>query len=129
MIDVMKRAAMEAVDDAKPCDLRYGTVVSTNPLSVRVTADFTIPKSLLVVPQHLTKYTVSMTMSGSTGEPVLSDEEGGSGGGSTGAELPPHTHSIGGTRTITINNALRVGDKVVLIRKSGGNSYLVFDRV
>lgn len=32
-------------------------------------------------------------------------------------------------KTITIKNALKVGDKVALIRKTGGQSYFILDRL
>lgn len=33
------------------------------------------------------------------------------------------------TKTITIKNALEVGEKVIMLRKKGGQKYLVLDRV
>lgn len=62
IIDTVKRAAMEAMENDKPTDLRYGKVVSVSPLKVQVTNQFTIPSSMLVVPQHLTNYEVSVTL-------------------------------------------------------------------
>lgn len=35
----------------------------------------------------------------------------------------------GETKTMTINNALKVGDKVALLRKQGGQSYFILDRI
>ena len=32
-------------------------------------------------------------------------------------------------KKVTVNNALKVGDKVVLLRQKGGQKYLVIDRV
>jgi hypothetical protein len=111
LIDIMKRASMDAVDNAKMCDLRYGTVVSVNPLKVQVTNVFTIPSALLVVPEHLTNHKVSVTLNLNT---------------STTSE---HSHKVSGTHTITIHNALKVGDKVALLRKQGGQSYFILDRI
>ena len=62
IIDTVKRAAMEAMENDKPTDLRYGKVVSVSPLKVQVTNQFNIPSSMLVVPQHLTNYEVSVTL-------------------------------------------------------------------
>lgn len=98
LIDVIKRAALEAVNNTQMCDLRYGKVVSTNPLKVQVTNQFTIPETLLVVPKQLTNYRVGISLDGEA-------------------------------KTITINNALKVGDKVALLRKQGGQSYFILDRV
>ena len=120
LIDIMKRAALDATDNAQMCDLRYGKVVSTSPLKVQVTNLFTIPEALLVVPQHLTNYSVNVTVDWST-----ENKSGGSGE----SAFSSHNHKISGTKTMTINNALKVGDKVALIRKQGGQSYFILDRI
>ena len=62
LIDIMKRAAMEANENSKPCDLRYGTVISENPLSIQITSQFILPESILIVPEHLTDYEVETTI-------------------------------------------------------------------
>lgn len=80
LIDIIKRAALEVMSNEQLCDLRYGTVASTNPIRVQITSQLTIPSSLLVVPQRLT------------------DE-------------------------------LQIGDKVALLRKHGGQSYFILDRI
>lgn len=64
LVGMIKTAAMEAIENDKPTDLRYGKVVSVSPLKVQVTNQFTIPSSMLVVPKHLTTYEVSVTIDG-----------------------------------------------------------------
>lgn len=64
LVGMIKTAAMEAIENDKPTDLRYGKVVSVSPLKVQVTNQFTIPSSMLVVPKHLTTYEVSVTING-----------------------------------------------------------------
>ena len=98
LIDIIKRASMDAMDNAQMCDLRYGTVVNTSPLKVQVTNVFTIPSSLLILPKHLTDYDVKM---------IINGEE----------------------QTVTVFNALKIGDKVALLRKQGGQSYFILDRI
>ena len=103
LIDIMKRASLDAMDANQMCDLRYGTVVSVSPLRIQVTNLFTIPESLLVVPQHLTDYEVEVTA--------------------------PWDEDVDSKKSMTVHNALKVGDKVALIRKTGGQSYFILDRV
>jgi len=38
-------------------------------------------------------------------------------------------HSIVGTKSITINNALKQNDKVILLQQAGGQKYIVLDKV
>ena len=40
-----------------------------------------------------------------------------------------HEHEIKGKKTITVHGALKKGDKVALIRKTGGQSYYILDRI
>ena len=120
LVEVMKRASMDAMDNAQMCDLRFGTVVSTSPLKVQITNQFTIPSSLLIVPQHLTNYSVAVGVNWNTGN---------ASGGSGEDAFASHNHDVAGTKTMTIYNALRTGDKVALLRKTGGQSYFILDRI
>ena len=108
LIDIMKRASMDAMDNAQMCDLRYGKVVSTSPLKVQVTNLFTIPEALLVVPQHLTDYSVDITIDWNTEDHThthnISDSF--TGGGSASSET--HKHEIKGTNIkITEKSGMR----------------------
>ena len=111
LLDIIHRAALDAADNAKFADLKYGNVVSENPLKVQLSSEFTIPESLLVVPQHLTNYTVPIEI-----EWTIGSTDG-------------HTHEIESADMITIHNALRVGDRVALLRQKGGQSYFIIDRI
>ena len=116
---------MDAFKQSKPTDLRYGVVTSTAPLNVKITNNFTIPSSLLVVPQYLTDYEVDVTISPSYGWHTEYEQGGG------GEEsFSSHNHTITANRqTMKIHNALKVGDRVVLLRQSGGQKYLILDRL
>lgn len=125
MIEIMKIAAMEAIDNAKPCDVRFGTVSSVSPLSVRISSDLILPESVLVVPQHLTDYTVNVNI-GLIANDSADDEV------EEGDIIEDVDESITegiDERTLTIYNALEVGDNVVLLRNQGGKQYLILDRV
>lgn len=125
LIDIMKRSALDAVEAGKPCDLRYGTVISIAPLKVRVTNQFIIPKSMLIVPEYLTDYEIEVTVSPDYGW----NTQNRSGGGGEAA-FASHNHDIYFERKkIKIHGALKVGDKVVLLRQAGGQHFLVLDRL
>lgn len=125
LLDIMKRSALDAVDNAKPCDLRYGTVVSIAPLKVRVTNQFIIPESMLVVPEHLTDYELEVTI-----KPDYEWKTIEKSGGSEAASFESHTHDIYFERKkIKVHGALKVDDKVVMARKSGGQHFLILDRL
>ena len=150
LIDIIKRASTDAVEAGKPTDLRFGIVKSTSPLSIQVTHQFTIPESMLIVPEHLTDYTKKVTFDWETETvPAHSHSYSGStqssSGGSGESAFSSHGHAYSGTtgdanshkhkmisnksKTITIHAALQEGEKVALLRKQGGQSYYILDRV
>ena len=135
LINIIKQASLDAMDNAQMSDLRYGKVVSVSPLKVQITAQFIIPESLLVVPQHLTTYKLECTISeksksisGKTekSEELNSEED----------PLKKHTHNFNVTlpaseekQVITVHNGLKIGDKGALLRQQGGQSYFILDRI
>ena len=127
--NAIKQLSQAVNEQGKPTDIRYGTVVSTSPLKVQISAELTLPQSVLVVPQSLTNYTVDVTMNWSTDSHThthtITDTY--MGGGSASNET--HNHSLTGKKTITIHNGLKVGDKVLLLRQQGGQSYIILDKI
>ena len=124
LIEVMKRAANDANEAGQPCDLRYGTVISVNPLKVQVSHQFTLPASMLIVPKLLTNFTVPVSFSWET-ENVESHNHTYDGG--TTGKSGEHSHDVisGGEKTMTIHNGLSIGDNVALVRQKGGQKYFV----
>jgi hypothetical protein len=77
-----------------------GRVTSTNPLTIQITNDdkLSLQANLLCVPKHLTNYTVDCNIEG-----------------------------LGNTQ-ITINNELRSGETVYLLRFNEKKRYYILDR-
>lgn len=124
-IDIIKRAARELNDRDKPCDLRYGTVISTSPLKVRITQELILPESVLIVPEHLTDHEIEITVRSDYGWNTQSES-----GGSGDAEFASHNHDITlSKRKMFIHGALKKDDKVALIRQSGGQYFFILDRI
>ena len=99
IVNVIKRASSEARNASKPSDVMFGTVISTSPIKIQVSQKLTLSAMQLVIPHGLSKYTVSMT-----------DES-----------------NI--EKQVTVDNSLKNGDKVILIRQEGGQKYFVMDKV
>lgn len=135
------------------CGVIQGSVTSVSPLAIRVVNDdkLTLNASILIVPKHLTNYTATVdivqgrgTVNGATAK------DGGhahdySGNTDDGGE-PSHGHGYDGTTeqtkhshnlasfniykaTMTVYNALKVGEKVHLLSFDNGKKYYVLDRV
>ncbi|WP_246019625.1 DUF2577 domain-containing protein [Bacilliculturomica massiliensis] len=113
MVQIIKLAAIEALDAKKPVNIVYGTVKSASPLSIQISQKITLKGEALVLTRNVTDYTGDVTVSHAT-------EKDGS---------PPHIHGISGKKTVTFHNALKSGEKVVMMRVQGGQKYLVLDRV
>ena len=126
LIEIVKVAAMDAIENGKPCDLRFGTVTSVSPLKVQISSNLILPESVLVVPRHLTDYSVKTNM-GSKDEKAISVV--GNTLYITDSNSNEDTPEEVDERTITIYNSLVVGDQVALIRNQGGKTYYILDRV
>lgn len=129
LVEIMKRASMDAMDNAQMCDLRFGKVISIAPLKVQVTAQFIIPQSLLIVPEHLTDHEVAVTINWNTENHTHTHKISDSYTGGGGASDNTHAHQVTGKKTMVVHGALKVGDNVALLRKQGGQSYFILDRI
>lgn len=101
LLTMIKSAAMEAVREGNPATYLYGTVISINPLEIQVDEDMklVLSEDFLQLTNAVRDYTVNME-----------DAENGT------------------TRKMIIKNALRIGEKVIMLQQQGGQNYLIFDR-
>ena len=119
-IKTVQAAALNAVEAEKPTSIIFGTVQSTSPLTVFVDAKLTIPEKAIVLSRNVTDFDTEVTVEWRT--------ENTSGGGGGYDAFSSHCH-ITGRKPIRVNNALKSGEKVILIRMAGGQKYLIIDRV
>ena len=84
------------------CDFLFGKVASISPLEITVEQKMTLGSAQLVLTRNVTDYTIPVTM----------------------GWLTENTR-----REITIHNGLKIGDEVILLKKKGGQKYLILDRV
>ena len=116
----IKIAAMKAVEASQPCDFLFGKVTSVSPLQVSVEQKLTLGASQLVLSRNVTDYTVPVTINWTTDN---------TSGGSGDNAFAVHSHSITDTKEMTVHNGLKVGDKVILLKKKGGQKFLILDKV
>jgi len=97
--------------------LIYGTVVSTNPLSVRIENNITLPASFLVVANHLRERQYKyITDAGGNRHIYLSDKH-----------LKPE-HQEYETRLMTFYEGLEDGERVVLLSFNNGQKFYIAER-
>lgn len=92
----------------------FGTVTRINPLEINVEQRFTITKEFLILTKNVKDYNVNVSVDWNTDNRTV--------------EGTSHFHNINGTKTITIHNALKQGDEVILLQVQGGQKFIVLDK-
>lgn len=138
LLNAIKKAANDANDAGQPADFCFGKVTNTAPLQILVEQKMTLGAAQLVLTRNVTDFSTLVTVEWET-EKELDDfeplevKEKDSGNDEVAFELQgedlAHSHKITGSKFITIHNALQIGDEVVLLKRKGGQKYLVLDRV
>ena len=105
-VELVKKAAVEAVDATKPVHLLFGEVISVFPLKIQVDQKSIYTEKMLVLTRNVTDFEVDMSVSHITDD-----------------------HEYKGRKKFKVHNALIVGDWVVLGRIQGGKRFVVFDRI
>ncbi len=147
IVQVLQGLIKQSMDSASLANVMFGTVISINPLQINVEQRFTITEEFLVLTKNVKDYTTTVTVNWNTESTNLDLTHNHTVSGFTTNQAENHSHnvdslqtqnynlntvhqhSISGTKTITIHNALKQNDKVVLIRAQGGQKYVVLDKV
>ena len=127
LLKTIKKAAVEAVDASNPASLMYGTVQSVSPLTIYVDKKLILPESFIIVPEHLTDYETEITFDNRDIKQIYTTWNMGETQESSQSKLSFKQPAV--KHKITIYNALKQGDKVLLLRQQGGQRFLVVDRV
>lgn len=120
-LEIIKRAAVDAGEQAQPCDLLFGTVICASPLKIRVEQKLELGEAQLILTRNVSDFKVRIK-----GKNVQSFFYTSDSGGTADVE-PPHVHALGEIE-IEIKNALKAGEQVVLLKQRGGQKFLVLDR-
>lgn len=100
LVRVIERLVEKTVEKrVRPAKLTIGTVVSAEPLSVKLSPELTLPEGALIVDDRFKKYEI------------------------TTEEAEGHTHIV------KLDNRLKEGDKVRLLGDTGGQRYYILGRV
>jgi hypothetical protein len=100
MIEVIKKAALDAVKASSPASIVYGTVVSEDPLKINLEQKLTLDSYNLLLTDNVRDYSVTLKPSG------------------------------GGTiQSYTVCNALRKDEQVLLLQVQGGQKYVIMNRL
>ena len=111
MVEVMQRVARQTQEHGKPVAVLFGTVAAAEPLEIVVEQKLRLKKEQLILTRSVTDYSLPVSLFWTTGS-----AEG-------------HNHDLGGAKSLTVKNALREGETVLLLRQAGGQKFVVWDRV
>ena len=111
LLEVVKLAGLQAADASKPVNFFLGKVINVNPLEIEIEQTNRVNSVFLEVSERLTNHFEYMTAVENNFND-LKDES-----------------KYEARRKYIIYSGLRVGDKVILARKAGGQKYFVIDRV
>lgn len=115
LTEVLRGLVKQTIDASSQANVFFGTVVTTNPLTINVEQRFTLTQEFFILTKNVKNYTTTATINWNTEYKTAGDTN--------------HNHSINGTKTITINNGLKENDKVILLQVQGGQKYIVLDKV
>lgn len=130
--ETMKKIAEQSQNTNVPAAFLFGEVTAAFPLTIRIDNRFDITGDAIVLMKEFKAgYYPTHRHTGFAGSPTTQARSGGAGD----ASFASHDHTLKGDYQ-TNNDAkseyyygLAVGDKVVLLRNHGGQSFLVLGRV
>ena len=105
MLEAVKLLAYDVLQQENLTDICYGTVTETEPLKIVLEQKLELTESFLVLSQNVTKHTINYSMRRKD-----SDENW------------VHYEMI-------VEKQLKKGERVILIKMTGGQRYVVIDRV
>lgn len=132
LLDTMKKVSQQSQNANVPAAFLFGNVTATSPLTIRVDNRFDITgEAIVVMKQFREGYYPTHQHKGFKNAPQTEMASGGAGT----AAFAPHAHTLkndyltNDDDTSEYYYGLAVGDKVVLLRNQGGQSFLVLGRV
>ena len=123
MVKVLQRAAVEAVRASKPTEVTHGKVVSTEPMQIMVDQKITLGELQLDCGETMEEYMAETELEIEEIDLALTMEIDGK---TVTAKVKGSGKMIGKMKA---RRSLDVGDEVILIRKQGGQNYIMYDKV
>lgn len=124
LVTAMKKAALDAMESAKPVSVYFGEVVSASPLKINVEQKMELGKAQLILSRNVTDFKTSISGGNIQNYFYVGSEPN----VTTQPVDPSHVHAVGKIN-VTVHNALVVGDQVILLRQQGGQKFIVWDRI
>ena len=136
--DTIKRAIKKQINQMQLCDVVMGVVVNESPLQIEIdqryilppVADAALSAQIFVLARDVTDYEVEMTVEHETeieAAHTHAVQDTYTGGGSS---LPTsHRHDYVGRKVFKVHNALKEGERVLIVKRAGSQKYYIIDRI
>lgn len=125
-LDIFNMNTERLLNQKMLADVEYGRVTSVSPLVITLDSKKPLPAAFLTLTNAVKDHVVDITVSWQTEEDKHKHGNGNDGQDTTEVT---HKHQIKGRKRITVHNGLTLGERVILLRKRGGQDYIVLDRV
>lgn len=125
IVEIIKMAAVEAVNASGPMGIVFGKVISVSPLKVNVEQRLTLDESHLILLNTVRDYQVEISFDDASIKNIVKDY--------SMSDVPGTNYKLTFQQKVknkvTIYNGLKVDETVILIRVQGGQKYVILDRV
>ncbi len=115
LLGIIKKAAMEAYDEASPNEIVLGKVISEEPLKIKVSEKVIIEGERIILLKNVKEHEIMAEVNHKT--------EGASCGDGY------HSHGYSGEKKFIVKNGLKVDDEVVMIRCFQGQRFIVLEKI
>ena len=129
LLTTLKRAALDAVENAKPCAMAYGQVVSAEPLSIKVDQRMTLTAGFLILTNAVKDHEVEVELQWETNRDAQLETRHSHPMVSEGSFDSAHAHGLTGKKKLLVKNGLKAGERVLLLRVENGQRYIVWYRI
>ncbi len=122
LVEMLKKAAIKAVEARKPVEICFGEVKSISPLEILVEQKIPLGESQLILCQNVTEHKIHISVENIQNFFYEGESQ-------NSMRLDPSRFRAIKRMPVTVHNGLVVGDNVILFRQQGGQKYLVVDRI
>ena len=128
--DIIKQCTEGQINQMQLCNVRIGVVVQENPLEIEVDQRYILAAEALVLARQVTEHTIEMTVDHWTEDEIEHThavQDTYTGGGTSSPTA--HRHAYQGRKKFIVHNGLKNGEKVLMVKASGGQRHFVIDRI
>lgn len=129
VLEAMKQMSVDAQNSQKPTMILFGQVSGEKPLQIFIDQKQTIKEDALILTHAVKDYEMDIEVSHYTVNDAFLNTMHDHPNVAADSFDSHHKHAYQGRKKIKVYNGLKLGEKVMLIRKNGGSRYIVLDRI